>query len=270
MIKGKISHLESNQKVHYTLRIASAMCFIGHGSFGIITKPIWCNYFAVIGIGHDLAYQLMPVVGCIDILLGLMLLVYPLRVIPAWLVLWGITTALLRPLSGEPFAEFMERAGNFGAPLALLLVSGFPRNIRGLLTPVHSTTQPGTKTYTQLAICLKVAAFLLLLGHGWLNLVGKKGLIDQYTSIGFSDPVQVSQVIGMAEIAAALIILIKPFRSLVFILFLWKMMSEFFYPHYKLFEWVERGGSYGVLLALWLITERKSFVAWPKTRLAIK
>ena len=37
-------------KIHYTLRIAAAMCFIGHGAFGIITKPIWCNYFALFGI----------------------------------------------------------------------------------------------------------------------------------------------------------------------------------------------------------------------------
>ena len=106
------------RKLHYTLRFASAMCFIGHGVFGIITKPIWCNYFAVFGVSHDLAYQLMPIVGSIDILLGLSLLVYPVRTVFAWLVVWGFITASLRPLSGEPFAELIERAGNFGAPLA--------------------------------------------------------------------------------------------------------------------------------------------------------
>ena len=42
--------LDNNQKTHYTLRIAAAMCFIGHGAFGIITKAIWCNYFAIFGI----------------------------------------------------------------------------------------------------------------------------------------------------------------------------------------------------------------------------
>ena len=47
-------------KIYYTLRFAVAMCFIGHGAFGVITKPIWCNYFAVFGIGHDEAYRLMP------------------------------------------------------------------------------------------------------------------------------------------------------------------------------------------------------------------
>lgn len=37
--------------LHYSLRVASAMRFIGHGAFGIITKKIWLNYFAVFGIG---------------------------------------------------------------------------------------------------------------------------------------------------------------------------------------------------------------------------
>src|SRR6201985_591331 len=96
------------QSIHYTLRIAAAMCFIGHGAFGIITKPVWCNYFAVFGIGHDLAYKMMPVVGFIDILLGICLLVYPIRAVAAWLVVWGIVTASLRPLSGEPAAELIE------------------------------------------------------------------------------------------------------------------------------------------------------------------
>ncbi|HEY9197628.1 MAG TPA: hypothetical protein VIM77_15235, partial [Mucilaginibacter sp.] len=70
-------YLTQGQKIYYTLRFAAAMCFIGHGAFGIITKQIWCNYFAVFGIGQSTAYTLMPYVGVIDIALGLLLLVYP-------------------------------------------------------------------------------------------------------------------------------------------------------------------------------------------------
>ncbi|MES1214044.1 MAG: hypothetical protein ABUT20_00895 [Bacteroidota bacterium] len=246
-------------KVHYILRIAVAMCFIGHGVFGIITKPVWCNYFAVFGIGQGFAYQLMPVVGSVDIVLGIIMLLYPVRAIPLWLVIWGLLTASLRPLSGEPFAELIERAGNFGAPLALLVLSGFPKSISGLFKRINPYTQPDAATFARLANCLRIVVFLLFLGHGWLNIIEKKGLLNQYSSIGFSDASQVAQIIGLSEIIAAFIVLIKPIRQFLVVLLLWKMASELFYPHHELFEWIERGGSYGTVLALWLMTGKFSF-----------
>jgi hypothetical protein len=247
-----MSNLNLQQKIHYTLRFATAMCFIGHGSFGIITKPIWVNYFAVFGIGKVMAYQLMPVLGLCDIILGIIILIYPLRIIPLWLVLWGIVTALLRPLSGEPFAEFIERAGNFGAPMALLIFSGGVQfNLKSLFTPISPSAQPDEKTLKQVVLCLRFVVFLLLAGHGWLNLIEKKGLISQYSMLGFTNPQGTATLIGALEIAAAIIVLIKPVRSILIVFLIWKMASELFYPHYEIFEWVERGGSYGVILALW-------------------
>jgi len=53
----QFSGSEDDKKIHYTLRFASAMCFIGHGAFGIIKKTVWLNYFAVFGIAHDMGYQ---------------------------------------------------------------------------------------------------------------------------------------------------------------------------------------------------------------------
>ncbi len=225
------------------------MCLIGHGAFGIITKPIWCNYFAVFGIGHDLAYRFMPVVGSIDILLGLSLLVYPMRIVLRWLVLWGFVTALLRPLSGEPFGEFVERAGNYGAPLALLLLS-VP--FRGWWSRVDAHPQPDPATFNRVILCLRIVVFLVLLGHGWLNWIEKKSLLTQYAGLGFSDPVRTAHIAGVYEMAAAVAILIRPLRPLLLVLLLWKMGTELFYPHYEMFEWIERSGSYGSLLALWL------------------
>src|ERR1700749_5174117 len=115
MIK-RITNLTVEQKIYYTLRFVVAMRFIGHGAFGIITKPIWCNYFAVFGIDKATAYTLMPWLGSFDILFGLIILFYPMRAVFMWLVTWGLMTASLRPLSGWPFAELIEPAGNFGAP----------------------------------------------------------------------------------------------------------------------------------------------------------
>jgi hypothetical protein len=243
--------LQTSRNIHYVLRMVIAMCFIGHGAFGIITKPIWCNYFAVFGIGTDTAYTLMPWVGVADILLGVIMLVYPLRAIALWLVMWGMLTAFLRPASGEPFAEFIERAGNFGAPLAFILMSGGIKSFRQLFTKVDPDWRITTDTMKSLTICLKAVVFLLLLGHGWLNLMDKKALLNQYASLGFYEPGTVADVVGVFEVVAACTVFIAPVRSVLLILFIWKMSTELFYPHYELFEFIERGGSYGCILALW-------------------
>ncbi len=251
-------------RIYHTLRIASAMCFIGHGSFGIITKEIWCNYFAVFGVGHSMAYTLMPWLGGIDILFGISVLVYPTRAVLGWLVVWGIITASLRPLSGEPFAEFIERAGNFGAPLALLILS--VKNKKGLFAKVDPPVEIDAATIARITLCLRVVVFLLFIGHGWLNLIGKKGLIAEYTSLGFNNVAGLARLIGITEIAAACFVLVKPIRPLIFILFIWKAGSELFYPHWELFEWIERGGSYGAILALWFALEGSTA---RKTQLAV-
>ncbi|HEY4937167.1 MAG TPA: hypothetical protein VII44_11330 [Puia sp.] len=245
--------LTNIQKIHFTLRIAAAMCFIGHGAFGIITKPIWCNYFALFGVDKITAYHLMPILGSVDIILGIILLFKPIRAIAVWLVLWGIMTALCRPLSGEPFAEFIERAGNFGAPLCLLLLAGGIKfNFHWLFSTLHPNEPVDEKSLATVKITLRIIVFLLLTGHGWLNLIQKPGLINQYTALGFSNPANVSLLVGIFEIMAAIAVLVRPVRPLILIFLIWKLGTELFYPHFEIFEWVERGGSYGTLLALWL------------------
>lgn len=253
--------ITAEQKIYFTLRLASAMCFIGHGTFGIITKEIWCNYFAVFGIGHDLAYQLMRPVGLVDIAMGLVILVYPMRGLFVWLVIWGAVTALLRPLSGEPFAEFIERAGNYGAPLALLALTGLKiSGLKDLLRPATVDTAPNAERMKKVQWILRIVVVLLIAGHGWLNLIEKKGLLEQYAYLGFSNPANVAHTVGIFEVLAALSILIKPVAPFLLILFVWKMLSESFYLHYGIFEWIERGGSYGSILALWFVTNSRIFL----------
>jgi hypothetical protein len=246
--------LQIDNKIHYTLRFASAMCFIGHGAFGIITKQIWCNYFAVFGIDQATAYHLMPILGSVDILMGLSLLIYPTRAILLWLVVWGTLTALLRPLSGEPFAETIEHAGNFGAPLTLLILCGInTKSFKSWFAGISPNTLGNEKALQLATIILRVVVFLLLAGHGWLNMIEKKGLLGLYASLGFSNPKQIAHVAGIFEITAACAILISPIRSVLIVLLAWKIGTELFYPHWEVFEWIERGGSYGSILALWFI-----------------
>jgi hypothetical protein len=100
-------------------------------------------------------------------------------------------------------------------------------------------------------VFLQGVVFLLLAGHAWLNLLDKKQLLLQYTSLGLHNPQQAAIIAGLIEIGMALIVLVKPIRSFLLVFLVWKIGTELFYPHYEIFEWVERGGSYGTLLALW-------------------
>jgi uncharacterized membrane protein YphA (DoxX/SURF4 family) len=243
------------EKIFQVLRLGVAMCFIGHGTFGILTKEIWCNYFAVFGIGHDTAYRLMPIVGTADVLLGISMLVYPTRAVTAWLVVWGLVTAALRPLSGEPFAEFIERAGNYGVPMSLIFFSGgFSQAIFAPLKRIRTAALDGD-TLRWVFTSLRLTTFLLLAGHGWLNLIEKPGLISQYQALGFSQPVAMAHLFGAFELLSALAIVLFPNRPLLLVLLVWKISCELIYPQYELFEWIERGGSYAAILALWFCLE---------------
>ncbi|GAO45743.1 hypothetical protein FPE01S_18_00070 [Flavihumibacter petaseus NBRC 106054] len=229
------------------------MCFIGHGIFGVITKEIWCNYFGVFGIGREMAYSLMPLVGWIDIGMGVMMLVYPIAALPAWLVFWGFITAMLRPLSGEPVAEWIERAGNYGAPLAFLCFTG-PWSARQLFQRTGAKVVTDRQRLEATGWILRSVVYLLVAGHGWLNLIGKPGILLQYARLGFTAPSIVAAYVGWFEICLAFLVLFRPYRPLVLALFFWKAGSELFYPQFGWLEWIERGGSYGAILALWALS----------------
>ena len=268
MTRLTLQHNES--KIHYTLRFASAMCFFGHGAFGIIGKKIWLNYFAVFGINSVMGTHLMPWVGVIDILMGISILLYPTRAVLGWLVIWGALTAFCRPMSGEPFAEFIERAGNYGAPFTLLLLSGGSPVVKNWFSRLSPDVKVSAETWKRVATCLRIVVFLLLIGHGWLNLLEKKGLMDQYTSLGFSNPHNVARIAGIFEILAACIVLIKPIRPVLIAFLIWKMGTELFYPHWEIFEWIERGGSYGALLALWFALPRTNLPVYTRVPVTLK
>ena len=118
-------------KALWVLRIAVAGEFIGHGVFALQGKQDWIGWFAKFGISDPvLATKVLFFIGLMDILLALVVLIRPVRVLLLWMVFWGFWTALLRPIVGLPIWDFVERWANWGAPLALLLLIGWPRSVR--------------------------------------------------------------------------------------------------------------------------------------------
>lgn len=242
----------------WVLRIGVAGCFIGHGAFGIITKAGWLPYFAVGGVSEPLAWKLMPWVGSMDVIMGLLALAWPCRALFIWAALWATWTALLRPLSGEPIAEFVERAGNYGVPFALLAVVGIsgPLFVR-LPFGWPPLEVPKRKLLTWV---LRITTTLLLAGHGALGLLSHKaGLAKHYAALGVSNPAALVPAIGTAEFFLAALVLLRPRPGLFIGICIWKFSTEslFLVAGSPFWEVIERFGSYAAPLALALLYSRR-------------
>lgn len=244
-------------RVHWVLRVGAALCFIGHGAFGVMGKEAWLPYFAVAGIIGDRAWALMPVVGTVDILIGVLVLVRPRPGYLVYMTLWALWTALLRPLSGESAWEAVERAGNYGVPFALLiatavapagsfrLAGGFARSLEGV-------------TRDRLRRILVLVTALLLVGHGALALGGKPALVAQHALLYPSAAMMSVRASGAVEILLAAALIIRPLRSLALAIALWKLATEglFLLAGAPIWEVVERAGSYAAPLALFFLHRR--------------
>lgn len=117
--------------VEWVLRIAVFGEFLGHGVFALQGKAGWFKYFNAVGITDtNTIVNFLFVIGVIDIALAILVLIKPVRLALLWMALWGLWTALIRWPIGpdEPVWDFFERWANWGAPLALLLLVGWPRN----------------------------------------------------------------------------------------------------------------------------------------------
>ena len=120
--------------IEWVLRVAVAGEFLGHGVFALQGKAQWVGWFAQFGISDpQTATTLLWYVGALDVALAALVLVKPVRIALLFMVFWGFWTALLRPIVGEPVWDFVERWANWGAPLALLLMLGWPKTLRDWL-----------------------------------------------------------------------------------------------------------------------------------------
>lgn len=241
--------------VWWTLRVGAALCFIGHGAFGIITKEAWLPFFAMVGMGRDAAFVLMPVIGMVDIAVGISVLVAPRPAALLYMAVWSMWTAALRPLTGDSTFEMLERAGNYGVPMAMLLMC-WPRKAREWLAA--AVPRPFTPDLQQaLRAALIVTTSLLLLGHGALGILEMPALTTHYMALGVApaSAVGTAQVVGWLEIGLVAALVWRPSASMALALVTWKMATESLWlvAGAPVWEFIERAGSYAAPLALALV-----------------
>lgn len=122
-----------NKKLELVLRLGVFGEFLGHGMFALKNKLGWHEYFEPFGITDpEIIKTMLFLIGIMDIFLAVMVLFKPIRIALLWMAFWGLWTALIRwPIGEEPIWDFFERWANWAAPLALLLLKGWPKGCKG-------------------------------------------------------------------------------------------------------------------------------------------
>lgn len=108
--------------VTWILRIGVFGIFFGHGAIALQVNEKWLSYLEAVGIGESMGIKLMPWIGGLDVIVALAALIRPWKPVLIWAFIWAFSTALIRPIAGEPIWAFIERAGNWATPLALYLL----------------------------------------------------------------------------------------------------------------------------------------------------
>jgi len=108
---------------------------------------------------------------------------------------------------------------------------------------------------------LRIAVCLTFLGHGVLALQGNDKWILYLETVGFSFIQAEGSIkwIGVLDLIVALIILIKPFKIVVYWALIWTLATALIRPisGESIWAFVERGANWGAPLALLLLQNYK-------------
>ncbi len=112
--------MTNNKKIEWLLRVGVAGEFAGHGLLAIGGKADWLKWIGqMLHVSAPTAGTLLLLIGIFDVCVALIILFKPIKPILLWAAFWGFWTALVRPLVGVGWLDFVERAANWAAPLAL-------------------------------------------------------------------------------------------------------------------------------------------------------
>ena len=112
--------MTNEKKIEWLLRVGVAGEFLGHGLLAINGKADWIKWITQLtSIDTGTATTLLLLIGVADVVVSLIVLYKPIRPVLLWAAFWGFWTALVRPIVGVGWLDFVERSANWAAPLAL-------------------------------------------------------------------------------------------------------------------------------------------------------
>ncbi|MBI2627020.1 MAG: hypothetical protein HYW77_02135 [Parcubacteria group bacterium] len=112
--------MKNIKKIEWILRIGVAGEFLGHGLLALEGKKDWLVWISqMIHVSTPTATSLLTLIGVSDLAVALIVLFRPINLVLLWATFWGFLTALVRPIMGVGWLDFIERFANWAAPLAL-------------------------------------------------------------------------------------------------------------------------------------------------------
>jgi uncharacterized membrane protein YphA (DoxX/SURF4 family) len=256
------SKAEFMDKLEWVLRLSVALCFIGHGFWGTVSKPGWVGLITPMGFSEATALALLPWIGWADIVLGVLVIYKPRSVLLWKAFLWACFTPLLRPLAGMSWFEVPERAGNYGIPLAFLVLAGGMGLMKTWWNGFEVIDEPESKltddVVRQVKLVLQISVGTLLVGHGGLMAVAQMPMyLEHFQAIGIPATQTFVNALGLGEMVLGIVVAVRPMAPVVWVVFFWKLFTESLFPiagrPIDVFETIERWGDYGGCIALLLI-----------------
>ncbi|HET7416888.1 MAG TPA: hypothetical protein VFJ61_04590 [Solirubrobacterales bacterium] len=245
--------------LYWALRVGVGLEFIGHGMAGLAHSKGWLPYYALLGVStHAANHLFFYLTGTVDVCLGVLVILRPMRATVAWMAFWGLFTAVLRPLVGESVFELVERGANYGMPLAFLLLAGLPTwSWSSWFGTVRPSPSLDAVRAGQVAWVARVSVALLLVGHGGLGIWAHKAEWGDFFAVlgvgrDTAGTLHLAAWVGWFEVALGLAVLLAPVRELLVFVLAWKLGTELLRPlaGQPLFQFVERSGDYALPVAL--------------------
>lgn len=249
-------------KLEWILRWSVALCYIGHGFWGAISKPEWVGLITPMGFSEKAAWFLLPYIGWADIALGLLVIAKPRSVLLWKAFVWAAFTPFLRPLAGLSWFEVPERAGNFGLPLAFLVLATGMGTMTIWWKGAELSQEPEWKlsddTIRRVRWILQASVGVLLIGHGGLVAIAQKPMyVKHFALFGIHATPGFLVAFGTFEMILGAVVAFRPAIPLVWFILFWKIATEILHPFaghpVDVFETIERWGDYGGCVALLLV-----------------
>jgi uncharacterized membrane protein YphA (DoxX/SURF4 family) len=149
-----------NQLAILILRLGGGICFLGHGLLALGAKAGFVGLLGSFGLDEAQAVTALKVIGCVDVLVGLSILLKPNKRVLQWALAWTTLTIVAWGLHGDSLMDLARRAPYMTTPLALLflLFQGESASEKAAPSSDQADESPGIPTQFHLPAKDKIAA----------------------------------------------------------------------------------------------------------------